>query len=78
MLNDLAIVYSFISVVIFKDIPYSLCFRLDDFYRPLVIQGDCKCSVLISISLFGEAVSYRSEKIEWKVSYACLIWRIIG
>ena len=54
---------------VFFNFSYSLCFCLDDFCRPLVIQGDCKCWVLIYISLFGKAVSCKSEKIKRKVSY---------
>ena len=62
-------IYSFIfSCSFFKNFSYRLCFHLDDFCRPLVIQGECW--VLTSIFLFGKTVSYKSEKIKWKVSYA--------
>ena len=36
----------------------------------MVIQGDCKWWVLISVSFFVNAVSYKSKKIKSKVSYA--------
>ena len=54
----------------FKNFSYSLCFRFIDFCKPLVIRGECKCRVLISVSLFGNAVSCKSEKINCKFSYA--------
>ena len=59
---------SFREVLFFKDFSYSVCFRLDDFKRHLVIQGFCRVFFLTEIVLRGNARSYIPKTIFKKYS----------
>ena len=63
---------SFREVLFSKNFSYSVCFRLDDFKRHLVIQGFCRVFFLTEIVLRGNARSYIPKKIFKKYSYASL------
>ena len=53
---------SFREALFFQKFSYSFCFALDDFKRPLVIQGFSRVFVLTEIFLRGNARSYIPEK----------------
>ena len=55
--------FSFRGLFLFLNFLYNFCLRLDDFKRPLVIQGFCRVFILTKKVLRGNARSYIPEKL---------------